>query len=186
MRPHPEGYPVTKRRYYLRYSSERELTAYYVRHQADTPADERIRDQVLAEMQRRDTRDERREATERRRRERQVARTISRQEAVEAAWRDAENATRGNMLNRRGREAGVNERSLFRGSEARARKYASEELLNYWEHHPRPTERYFAGEDTRLGVVGVRKRITTDEAYWREQYERAEYDAQQLERELAG
>jgi hypothetical protein len=37
-------------------------------------------------------------------------------------------ATKGDRLNRRGREACIDERALFTGPESRARKYASEEL----------------------------------------------------------
>lgn len=80
------------------------------------------------------------------------------------------------MLNRRGREAGVNERTLFTGPESRARKYASEELLEYWEHHPRPTEAYFAGQDTRIGYLAglsPRRRMTSEEQAWRDRYESA-------------
>jgi hypothetical protein len=175
MRPHPEGYPVVKRNAYLRYSSDKELQGYYNRHQADTEADERVRSQVLAEMQRRDVADERREAAEERRRRRWTARRMERAEAIEQGWRAAEEATKGNRLNRRGRESSIDERTLFRGPESRARKYASEELLNWWEWNPRPTEAYFQGEETRIGRVGVRKRITSEEQYWRDQYERAEY-----------
>jgi hypothetical protein len=70
------------------------------------------------------------------------------------------------MLNRRGREARIDERTLFTGPEKRARAYASEELLNYWETHPRPTEAYFQGADTRIGygtVTGVKRRMTPEE-----------------------
>lgn len=55
------------------------------------------------------------------------------------------------MLNRAGKAQDVDERSLFTGPESRARRYASEELLNHWASHPRPTSAYFAGKDTTLG-----------------------------------
>lgn len=86
------------------------------------------------------------------------------------------------MLNRRGREAGIDERPLFRGPEARARKYASEELLNYWEDHPRPTEAYFRGEDTRLGYAGLRQKLTSAEQRERDWYERLEHEERERER----
>jgi hypothetical protein len=56
------------------------------------------------------------------------------------------------MLNKAGKAAEIDERSLFTGPESRARRYASEELLNHWESHPRPTSAYFAGKDTTLGA----------------------------------
>jgi hypothetical protein len=85
-----------------------------------------------------------------------IGRETERAAAVEAAWLAAENGTRGYMLNRRGRETGIYERSLFTGSEARAKKYASEELLNWWGKHPRPTEAHFGAQDTRIGYATVR------------------------------
>ena len=60
-----------------------------------------------------------------------ASRRALRDAEVEREWLAAERETKGNMLNRRGREAGIDEKSLFRGPESRARKYASEELLNY-------------------------------------------------------
>ena len=79
------------------------------------------------------------------------------------------------MLNRRGKEAGINERTLFTGPESRARKSASEELLSWWETHPRPTTAMFEGRDTRIGYATVRdprSRMTTEEQAWRDRYER--------------
>ena len=51
----------------------------------------------------------------------------------------AEEATRGAMLNARGREKGIDPFSLFMGNETRALAYASEELVEHWETHPRIT-----------------------------------------------
>jgi hypothetical protein len=54
-------------------------------------------------------------------------------------WRAAEAATNGYMLNRTGLREGIDERSLFAGPESRVRKYASPELIEWFESHPRPT-----------------------------------------------
>ncbi|PRB14486.1 hypothetical protein [Microbacterium sp. MYb62] len=51
----------------------------------------------------------------------------------------AEEATRGAMLNARGREKGIDPFSLFMGNQTRALAYASEELIEHWEKHPRIT-----------------------------------------------
>lgn len=48
------------------------------------------------------------------------------------------------MLNAAGKAAGINERTLFTGSGARVRKYASPELREYFELHGRPTRESFA------------------------------------------
>jgi hypothetical protein len=54
-------------------------------------------------------------------------------------WRAAEAATNGYMLNRAGQRGGIDERSLFVGPESRVRKYASPELIDWFQAHPRPT-----------------------------------------------
>jgi hypothetical protein len=172
-RPHPEHYPVVMPARYLRNASEDDLAEHYARCPDGRPA---CRDQVLAELHRRDVLDERRQARQQARTRRWSDRRALRDTELERTWLDAERATKGNMLNRRGREAGIDERSLFRGPESRARKYASEELLNYWEDNPRPTEAYFRGEDTRLGRAGLQRRLTSQEQREREYYERLEYE----------
>lgn len=56
-----------------------------------------------------------------------------------AAYDAADESCRGHLLNDRGRRAGVDAWDLFIGNEARARAYASEELLEHWATHPRVT-----------------------------------------------
>lgn len=51
----------------------------------------------------------------------------------------AEEATRGALLNDRGRRAGIDPFTLFLGPEQRAAAYASEELIEHWETRPRVT-----------------------------------------------
>ena len=75
---------------------------------------------------------------ERARRRRQDAEQEYRDE-VYRQWLAAEAATNGFMLNRAGRYRGIDERSLFVGPESRVRKYASPELIEWFESHPRPT-----------------------------------------------
>ena len=111
---------------------------------------------MLAELHRRDVRQERREAVEERRRIRWQANQRTRQfrrDEVERLWLEADAGTKGNMLNRRGKEAGADERYLFVGPESRARKYASEELLNCW----RPTR----GRLRRISRAASRGWVTT-------------------------
>jgi hypothetical protein len=163
MRTHPEGYPVVKRRAYYRHVSDEELFATFGRHGADTRRDEKIRAQVLAEAQRRDVRNERRAAAADRRR----GRVVERQAERDRVFAEAETATVGYMLSRRGVEAGIDPKSLFTGqtpqAEARRKKYASEELLDYLERNP--------------WAIRTRGRaMTSQEAYEREQYERAQYN----------
>lgn len=60
-------------------------------------------------------------------------------ETLYAQFDAAEEATNGAMLNARGREKGIDPFTLFMGNETRARAYASEELIEHWESHPRIT-----------------------------------------------
>jgi len=131
-------------------------------------------------MQRRDIRQERHERAEERRRERWSAKRDFRALERERLFVQAEDATKGYMLNRRGIEAGVDPKSLFTGPESRARKYASWELLQHWETSPRPTEAYFQGQQTRVASAGqfynVGRRVTSEEAEWRDRWERYEWE----------
>ncbi|KQP81556.1 hypothetical protein [Aeromicrobium sp. Leaf291] len=56
---------------------------------------------------------------------------------VETMFVAAEAECRGNLLNRRGRDAGIDPFTLFYGTEARAYAYASDELIEFWQSHPR-------------------------------------------------
>lgn len=157
-RVHPENMPVVLPSRLLRRASENDLLAHYerLRHSHTVRAD-RGRLQVLAEIDRRELvgrasaarqaeRDRQRDA----RYAQRAAQVMEREAIIENAWLQAEAATSGVMLNKRGRALGISDRSLFRGPEARARKYASEELTEYWRTHPRPTGAMFQGRDTRV------------------------------------
>lgn len=61
----------------------------------------------------------------------------------QAEYDRAAEACRGNLLNRRGRDAGVDSLSLFQGNRIRAEAYASPELLEHWRTWPRPTFQAF-------------------------------------------
>ena len=56
-----------------------------------------------------------------------------------AQYEAAEEATRGAMLNSRGQQKGIDPFSLFMGNQTRALAYASEELVEHWDTHPRIT-----------------------------------------------
>lgn len=58
---------------------------------------------------------------------------------VMGAYLDAEEQTGGSLLNRRGRDAGIDVFSLFTGSAERASRYASDELKAYWQSKGRHT-----------------------------------------------
>ena len=58
-------------------------------------------------------------------------------EWVDRSYWQAEAATNGHLLNAEGLRAGIDPRSLFTGTEARAKKYASTDLLYHWQDQPR-------------------------------------------------
>ena len=105
---------------------------------------------IVNELERRDRAAERKEQRQEARRSRFAADRMEREAIREYSYVSAEAATRGHMLNRRGEALGVDPRSLFTGPSSRARKYASEELLEHWQSNPRPTEAMFAGRDARV------------------------------------
>lgn len=60
-------------------------------------------------------------------------------EHVRVAYLDAEAATNGYLVNAEGRARGIDPRDLFTGPEARARRWASDELKGWWDQHGRMT-----------------------------------------------
>jgi hypothetical protein len=92
--------------------------------------------QVIAEAQRREDRQASREraADKRRRANSDYTDEVYRQ------WLAAENGIQGSvMLNKAGQKAGISERSLFSGPQSRVNKYASDELKEWFDQHPRMT-----------------------------------------------
>jgi hypothetical protein len=146
--------PVVLPNRLLRRASEDDLAEHFKR----TTGSDRAQAQVLHEMQRRDDAEQARHDRALETKRRLFSRRVERAEEVDRSWAAAESATRGNMLNKAGRAADIDERSLFTGPESRARRYASEELLNHWQSHPRPTAAYFAGKDTTLQAQYARAR----------------------------
>lgn len=133
---HPDALPVRLDRAYLRSLSdeevEREVEQYH------RYADERTEGyvQIVAEAGRRDARKETRQRAGERRRQA----SSDYQDEVYRQWLQAENGIQGSvMLNKAGRKAGISERSLFSGPQSRVNKYASEELKEWFDAHPRMT-----------------------------------------------
>lgn len=144
-RVHPDNYPVVLPDRLLKHASDKDLADAY-----DKYDNQQRRDQILHEMDRRDLAAARKEERKRQARHRLFARQMERQEHIEYAYLQAEQDTRGHLLNKAGRAQDIDPRSLFTGSESRARRYASEELLNHWETHHRPTAGMMRGRDTRV------------------------------------
>ncbi|HEY6275588.1 MAG TPA: hypothetical protein VIX86_04580 [Streptosporangiaceae bacterium] len=151
-RVHPANMPVILPNKLLRRASDDDLGEHYDRV-AGNPKEARARAQILHEMDRRDRAEIARRERQAHYRQRVFSRKIAHAEELDRAWLEAESATKGNMLSKAGKAAGIDERSLFTGPESRARRYASEELLNHWQTHHRPTAAFMQGKDTRLGAL---------------------------------
>lgn len=140
-RVHPANLPVKLDRDYLRSLSERELERELDQYMGYYEVRERGARQIMTEIDRRENA------------ERRAARAKDKRERAAEEWRDevyrswfhAERETKGVMLNKAGLKAGIDERSLFTGPESRVAKYASPELVEYFESHPRPTRASFLG-----------------------------------------
>jgi hypothetical protein len=72
-------------------------------------------------------------------------------------WLRAETDLRGHLLSPRGRAAGVDPLTLFSGTAARARAYASEDLLRWWADNGRVTFAEFRTQ--ALGRAGDRATV---------------------------
>jgi hypothetical protein len=79
------------------------------------------------------------EARRERARQRRRAAEQEYRDEVYRQWLAAEAATKGYLLSRAGQRRGIDERSLFTGPESRVLKYASAELIEWFQSHPRPT-----------------------------------------------
>lgn len=75
-------------------------------------------------------------------------------EHVDMEYWAAERESNGFLLNEAGRAAGVDPKSLFTGTEARALKYASDELKWYWSEHPRLSFDAYVGDKDAAARAG--------------------------------
>ena len=148
-RPHPDRLPVMLDRATLRKLSVAELEAHYQRESVGKNG--RAVSQVIRELDRR----ERASETKANRAAARGAAADEHRAYLENQWIAAEHATRGVMVNAKGRRAGVDPRAFW--SDARARdRYASDELRAYFDQHPPITKREFTSARAQTG--GARRR----------------------------
>jgi hypothetical protein len=98
----------------------------------------RARDAVVAEAARRDQAD-REAARTARAQERRAKQREEYDMHVYVQWLAAEEACKGYLLSKAGREADINPPDLWPMNEARAMRLASEELRDWWARHGRIT-----------------------------------------------
>lgn len=140
-RPHPDGMPVKIDKSALRGMTDEELIHDLQRYigfdRTDTPAYKGI----TAEIDRRDRAIQSGERARARRADREQ---MYRDEVYRQALQ-AEAQTNGYMLNKAGRAKDIDPISLFTGPESRVHRYGSDELIQWFEHHPRPTRQSILG-----------------------------------------
>lgn len=96
---------------------------------------------------------------------RKAERERARRAAIRAEWELYQHAQylaadaecRGNLLSKAGIKAGVTEQSLWTGRESTARKYASEELNEYWDANPRLTVTEYAKQRAAANRIARRE-----------------------------
>jgi hypothetical protein len=139
-RVHPRSLPVKLNREYLRSLSDDELVTELGQYQRYSDSHERGFLQILAEAGRREDSAERATMRKERAREKRQRGNSEYRDEVYRQWFRAENGIQGGvLLNKAGRAAGIDERSLFTGSQRRVDKYASDELKEWFDSHPRMT-----------------------------------------------
>ena len=165
-RVHPKNMPVILPSKLLRKASDEDLAEHYERVGGDSKKEQRARAQVLHEMDRRDNearaKDNRAHA--------KYSRQLAHGELIEQSYTAAEEQTRGNMVNKKGQAKGINPRTLITGRESEFRRYASDELAEYYAVHHRPTAASLRGADTRVHPQATepkrRKRGVVDNRQW--------------------
>lgn len=163
-RVHPETLPVKISRGYLRTLTEpqleRELDTYI--NFSDTHEQGMV--QIIAEIDRREDAEKMRAHRKMLSAQRRQERESEHSDEVYRQWLLAESATNGVMLNNKtlreikaGKRAYIDERSLFTGPEWRVTKFASPELIEFFESHPRPTRAsWFGSAHTRRDHLSSR------------------------------
>lgn len=135
-RVHPPDKPLMPNKALLRAMSDTEFEHTVRTVDWSSPRDVET---ILAEAERRDRREAARRRGAQTQAERRRNERLDFEVEIEAKYLQAEHTTRGDLLSRAGKAAGVDPRTLFYGPEARARKYASEELNAWFDRHGRLT-----------------------------------------------
>lgn len=159
--PHPAGLPVKLSRSWLRTLSGPELEQELDTYVNFIDTHEAGFHQITAEIDRREESEKLAAARKMRARERRQQQEQEYQDEVYRQWLQAEAETNGYMLNKAGRAAGISDRSLFTGPESRVAKYASRELLDYFDAHPRPTRASWFGSAARRRAHLAGRRVGT-------------------------
>lgn len=161
-RVHPANMPVILPSKTLRSASDKDLQSHFRKvSEEDTPAARKAEAQILHEMDRRDTAQQKRADRESYRRIRnenvfatRAAARMERESETERIRLEAEKVTSGYMVSSKGRTRGISNEEILTGRESLFQRYASDEARDYFASHPRPTASYFRGMNTRMARRG--------------------------------
>lgn len=143
-RPHPDRFPLMLPKAVLRSASDEDLVRHFQKPSVGQ-SDEAV-SQVVGELQRRESATARKQARAERAKGRRASRAEEYRLYLESEWIRAEEETRGNLVNKRGRAKGIDPRSLWTANERTRAAYASVELRQYWDRHPVVSAAEFASE----------------------------------------
>lgn len=114
---------------------------------------------VLGELSRRETKAKRQDNAAKRKDATRAIRSAAQsahRDHLEAHFVAAENATRGNLVNKRGAAKGIDGRSLLTGNAATRDRYASDELKSYLDRNPLLSARDFSAYQSGSQTGAVR------------------------------
>ena len=153
-RAHPSNWPIIPASHALRRATDEQLADHFRKTGAeDSPQARGAELQIIHELERRDRREAKQREKEQIRQAKAINRANRRTEAEVETERirvESEAATKGYMVNAKGRARGIHPDEILTGREAVFRRYASDEAKDYFAVHPRPTAAYFRGRDTRV------------------------------------
>ena len=158
-RTHPRSLPVVLDKQYLRSLNETDLEAELHQYVRYTDSHPKAFGQITAELDRRDQREQAAKRSAVRRKERRAQAESEYSDEVYRRYLAAEAATNGYMLNKTGRAAGIDEKSLLTGPESRVLKYGSPELISHLGQHGRPTRESFMGTAKQRRNATARSRL---------------------------
>lgn len=154
-RAHPSNWPIIPANRALRRATDEQLAQRYakVTREENDPKARGAELQIIHEFERRDRAAEKQREKERHREAVKTAKAGRRFEIETERERvrvESEAATRGYLVNAKGRVRGIDPEEILTGRESVFRRYASDEAKEYFAVHPRPTAAYFRGRDTRV------------------------------------
>jgi hypothetical protein len=153
-REHPDNWPIIPARRQLRGATDEKLAAHYDKvTKDDSPQARGAELQIINEFERRDRARVKQMEKEQHRQAVAANRAAQRWEFEADRERirvQSEAATRGYLVNAKGRARGIDPEEILTGREAVFRRYASDEAKDYFAVNPRPTAAYFRGRDTRV------------------------------------